>query len=385
MSFATFFCMSTMQDHTTRIHSIDIFRGITIALMIIVNNQGDWSNVYRVFRHAAWHGWSGADVVFPFFLFIMGVSISYSFTSRMRLDGEKSFLTGKILRRTCILIALGLLLNFIPEFDITTVRIPGVLQRIGLCYCLGALSFLFLTGRGRWIAAIGILMLYGVMLKYITPGGIGEGTLGPDGNLCHIVDRTLFAGHTYEHAPVRGFDPEGLLSTVPAVASTIGGIIAGDTMHGSGHVRGKCVLLGAAAVLCVGTGLLLDRWIPINKNLWTPAYAVFMTGAAAGLMALLLWLVDVKGAVKWGMPFRVLGLNAIAVYVLSSAAGRLMVHLKVLQDGGGEVTVKALLYKGLFAGWLDPLYASTAYSVAFLAFWTAVMYFLYRKHIIIKI
>ncbi len=377
--------MITIQNETTRIHSIDIFRGLTIALMIIVNNQGDWSHVYRVFRHAAWHGWSGADVVFPFFLFIMGVSISYSFSSGLRLTGRKPFLMGKILKRTLILVALGLLLNLIPEFDIATVRIPGVLQRIGLCYCFGAVSFLFLTGRGRWISAIGILVLYGFLLKYITPGGIGEGTLEPDGNLCHIVDRALFPGHTYEHAPVRGFDPEGLLSTLPAIASTIGGILAGDVMRRQEPLRNKWFILGAAALLCIGTGLLLDRWIPINKNLWTPSYAVFMTGCALGLMAFLWWFVDVRGAVKWGMPFSVLGLNAIAAYILSSAAGKIMVHIQVLREGGGAVTVKALVYQGLFAGWLSPFNASTAYSVAFLAFWIAVMYLLYRKNIIIKI
>lgn len=377
--------MITIQNETTRIHSIDIFRGLTIALMIIVNNQGDWSHVYRVFRHAAWHGWSGADVVFPFFLFIMGVSISYSFSSGLRLTGRKPFLMGKILKRTLILVTLGLLLNLIPEFDIATVRIPGVLQRIGLCYCFGAVSFLFLTGRGRWISAIGILVLYGFLLKYITPGGIGEGTLEPDGNLCHIVDRALFPGHTYEHATVRGFDPEGLLTTLPAVASTIGGILAGDVLRRKGPLRNKCFILGAAALLCIGAGLLLDRWIPINKNLWTPSYAVFMTGCALGLMVFLWWLVDVKGAVKWGMPFSVLGLNAIAAYILSSAAGKIMVHVQVMQEGGGAVTVKALMYQGLFAGWLSPFHASTAYSVAFLAFWIAVMYLLYRKNIIIKI
>jgi predicted acyltransferase len=377
--------MITTQNETERIRSIDIFRGLTIGLMIIVNNQGDWSHVYPVFRHAAWHGWSGADVVFPFFLFIMGVSISYSFSSGLRLTMGKPFLMGKILKRTLILIALGFLLNFIPEFNIQTVRIPGVLQRIGLCYCFGAISFLFLTGRGRWIATISILALYGFMLKYVTPAGIGEGTLEPDGNLCHIVDRALFAGHTYQHALVAGFDPEGLPGTLPAVASTIGGILTGDVMRRKGTVRKKCVILGAAALMCIGAGLLLDRWIPINKNLWTPSYAVFMTGLALGLMAFLWWFVDVKGAVRGGLPFTVLGLNAIAAYVLSSAAGKIMVHVKVLQEGGAAVTVKALVYQGLFAGWLSPFHASTAYSLAFLAFWTAVMYLLYRKNILIKI
>lgn len=374
-----------IHHETSRINSIDIFRGITIALMIIVNNQGDWSHVYPLFRHAAWHGWSGADIVFPFFLFIMGVSIAFSFTSRSGADNDRVHLTVKILKRTLVLLALGFLLNVIPEFNIYTVRIPGVLQRIGLCYFFGALSFLFLSRRTRVITGFFLLAAYGIALKYISPGGIGEGILAPDGNLCHIVDRALFNGHTYEHAPVGGFDPEGLLSTVSAVASTIGGILAGETMISDGPVSSRIRSLSIASILCVVFGLALDQWIPVNKNLWTPSYAVLMTGLALGLMVPLWWLVDMKGIVKWGFPFRILGLNAIAAYVLSAAAGKIMVHVKVLRGDGTPVTVKALLFEGLFAGRLGPYNASLAYPLVFLSFWIAVMYLLYRKKVFVKI
>jgi predicted acyltransferase len=372
--------------------SIDVFRGITIALMILVNNQGDWQHVFRPLRHAAWHGWLGADIVFPFFLFIMGVSISYSFSSRISLGERKIALALKILKRSAILIALGLAVNLIPLFDFTTMRIPGVLQRIGACYFFAAMVFLFFNKKAQWGTALVLLAGYGLLLKYVTPAGIGEVALSPRGNLCYLVDSYLLAGHTYEHAIVKGFDPEGILSTLPAVASTLLGAFAGDWLRTTGGARdhtqsargrpGVLALTGAAAI---ALGAVLHAWIPINKNLWTPGYAVLMTGFALELLAFLAWCVDIRGARAWSKPFLVLGINAIAAYVLSSAAGRVLALVTVTTGAGRQVSIKNLVYTATFAQWLDPYTASLAYAAAFLLIWVGVMYVMYRKKIIIKI
>lgn len=376
---------------SSRNTAVDVFRGITIALMIIVNNQGDWSHVYRPFRHAAWHGWLGADIVFPFFVFIMGVSISYSFSARHDRGDGKGGMALKILRRSAILIGLGLFINLFPKFEFATMRIPGVLQRVGICYFFASMIFLYCGKKTRWTTAVLLLAGYGVILKYLAPGGPGDQALSPGGNICLAVDRFLLAGHTYEHASVPGFDPEGILSTLGALTSALAGTFAGDWMIKSGErsqaraaipARGAMFMAGIAALVF---GAALGYWIPINKNLWTPSYAVFMAGMALALLAALHWLIEEKRLTAWSKPFLVLGVNAIAAYVLSSAVGKFLALVKIASHGGGYTTVKTVLFNALFASWLTPPAASLAYATAYLALWIGLMFFLYRRHIMIKI
>ncbi len=375
--------MKQATDNTRkRLLSLDVFRGMTIAMMIIVNNQGDWSGVYPFLRHAAWHGWHGADIVFPFFLFAVGMSIPLSLSSKIEDGAPKKALILKIPRRTGLLVLLGIILNLFPNFDFAAMRIPGVLQRIGLCYLLAALSFLYMKRTYQWIIALTILAGYGALLLFIPPPGSPAPGLALDANWCLYLDRLILAGHTYEHAPVPGFDPEGILSTLPAAVSTLAGVFTADLLRSGIPEKVKSVLMIAAAIICTAAGLALDRWIPINKNLWTPSYVLFMTGLALAHLSLLRRIMDTKGFSKWAMPFTVLGANALTAYILSSALRK---FLAVTTMPGTAITMKAMIHRTLYASWLEPCAASLGYALGFLILWVLAMASLYRKKVFIKI
>ncbi|HOD15033.1 MAG TPA: heparan-alpha-glucosaminide N-acetyltransferase domain-containing protein [Spirochaetota bacterium] len=364
-----------------RIISLDVFRGFTIAGMILVNNQGDWSCVYPAFAHAPWHGWLGADFVFPFFLFILGASLYFSLTVRMEAGVERPRLAMGILRRSAVIVILGLLLNLVPSFDLASVRIPGVLQRIGLCYCFASLLFLYAGRRAQVTITLAVLALYTFLLLFITPQGPGSGSLEPCCNLPGFIDGMLFPGHTYEHAPVPGFDPEGLLSTLPAIASAMTGVFAAAWLRPGSRARQALPLAG---IVMTAAGLALDPLLPINKNLWTPAYVLFTGGAAMVLLYFTGLLFDGGRFGRAAVPFLVFGRNAIAVYLLSSIAGRVMVSLSITVNGAGK-SVKALIYESLFAPLAPPCAASLLYAAAFTLVWLGIMYLPYRKKLFISI
>ncbi len=376
--------MKNTPGENKRLMSLDLFRGITMAAMILVNNQGDWGAVYPAFRHAAWHGWLGADFVFPFFLFAVGASIHLSFSSLTREEIPRSALMMKVIKRSVILIALGLALNLFPFFDFTTVRIPGVLQRIGLCYFFTAIIYLFTGNRTRLLITIFLLILYGALLLWVTPEGFGRGSLDPCCNLPGFVDGALFHGHTYEHAPAQGFDPEGFLSTIPAVASVMIGVFAAVMLQASMAAKTKWWTPPCAGILLTAAGLALDHIIPINKNLWTPAYVLFMGGLAVLLLFPLHYLCDVRRHRLPAVPFLVLGRNAITVYILSSLAGKAMISFHVPAQGT-PMTIKNYIFTHAFAPWFVPPAASLLYASAFLLFWWGIMYILYRKRIFISL
>jgi predicted acyltransferase len=371
-------------NEENRLQSLDLFRGIAIAGMIIVNNQGDWSHVYAAFRHAAWHGWHGADTVFPLFLFAVGASIYVSFTREAGESASRHQIFLKALWRTVVLFALGLFLNIFPFFDFSTMRIPGVLQRIGLSYFFASLLVLFTGQKTRIAVTLFLLILYGALLMCVTPYGIGRGSLEPCCNLPGYVDRAVLAGHTYEQAPVPGFDPEGILTTIPSIASALIGAYAASLLHPG--VQGKrnmrmALLIGAAAVLA---GLALNSVIPINKNLWTPSYCLFMGGLAMILYAFCHYLCDRRRRGHAFIPLTVLGRNAIAAYLLSSLTGKALVSIKITSCGA-ELSLKTVIFQTAFAPWLEPAAASLLYSLCFLLIWMGAMYLLYRKRIFIKI
>lgn len=384
--------MDTIQPDNpapARVLYIDVFRGMAIALMIIVNNQGDWGHVFRIFRHAAWHGFLGADIVFPFFLFIMGASIPMSADTHLKKGNSKCSLTIKMIRRALILIALGIFINLLPRFEFSTVRIPGVLQRIGLCYGAAGLIYLFLKPRGRWIAAASIMALYAAALLFIGPAGFGMHPLAPEHNICYLIDITLFAGHTYAHAPVSGFDPEGLLSTFPAIVSTMAGFFAagylGRAAEKSPEKRRKThtVMLSASLASAV-SGIAISPVIPINKNLWTPSYVLFTAGIATALFVFLKILDDNGRISGWSLPLRWLGTNPLFIYIASSAVGKILANTSLTLQTG-TMTIKGFIFTTLFSSWLPPHSASFAYAFAFLIVWAACAGILYRKGIVIKV
>ena len=260
-------------------------------------------------------------------------------------------------------------------------RIPGVLQRIGLCYCFASLLFLYAGRRTQVIITLMMLALYAGLLLFMTPQGAGRGSLEPCCNLPGFIDAMLFPGHTYEHAPVPGFDPEGLLSTLPAIASVMIGVFAAAGIRPGSRGR---TMLPLAGFIMTAAGLLLEPLMPINKSLWTPSFVLFMGGAAVILFYIMSLLFDGGRFERAATPFLVLGRNAIAVYLLSSMAGRAMVSMVVTADVTGR-SVKELLYRTLFAPLAPPCAASLFYAVAFLLVWLGIMYLPYRKGIFISI
>ena len=361
-----------------RLLSLDAFRGLTIAGMILVNNPGSWSHIYAPLRHAEWHGWTPTDLIFPFFLFIVGVAIPFSFGKRLTRGDSRRDLIGHVIRRSVILFALGLFMAAYPRFDLGSLRIMGVLQRIGLVYLLAASSFLFLSRRGRaWMVA-GLLLGYWALLTFVPVPGYGVGDLSPEGNLGAYLDRMILGDRLWRGT----WDPEGLLSTLPAVATTLLGIFTGEWLRSERTPNAKVGGLLAGGVIGMGMGLVWGLSFPINKPLWTSSYVLFTAGAGLILLAFFFWIVDVRGLQAWAKPFIVYGMNAIAVFVASGLVAKQMGLFRV---GPTEVPLKSWIYNELFASWAGPLNGSFLFAISYVLIWLAIMWVLFQRRIFIKI
>jgi predicted acyltransferase len=363
-----------------RLSSLDAFRGITIAGMILVNNPGSWKHVYAPLNHAEWHGWTPTDLVFPFFLFIVGVSISLSFSKRLDQGIEKNELYLKIMKRTFILFGLGILLALFPHFNFITIRIPGVLQRIALCYLFSSILFLKTGIKGRCMASFSFLAVYWLVMKLVPVPGYGPGILTYEGNLCAYIDSHLLGGHLYKP----GFDPEGILSTLPAIATTLLGTLTGDWLRSSKTVLHKTIGILSGGLVFILSGLLLHPLFPINKQLWTSTFVLFTAGVALLFLGFCYCMIEGMKIKKWATPFLVLGSNAIAAYVGSSLMAKLISVIKV--SASGEVLpLKTYIYSHWLASWAGHLNGSLLYPLFLIILWVGIMLPLYRKKIIIKI
>jgi predicted acyltransferase len=361
-----------------RLLSLDAFRGLTVAAMVLVNNPGTWRAVYPPLRHAEWHGWTPTDLIFPFFLFIVGVAIPLALGRRVGGGERRAAIVAKILRRSAIIFALGLLLHAVPDFDVANIRIPGVLQRIAVCYLVAALLFLRTGWRAQAGLAVVLLVGYWAALTLVPVPGFGPGNLSPEGSLAAYLDRAVLGPHIWRAARV--YDPEGLLSTVPAIATTLIGMLAGHWL-GAGRTRGLTVLgLLVAGGAGVGLGEIWGLWFPINKPLWTSSYAILTAGVALLVLGACYWLVEVLRWRGFARPFVVLGVNALALFFLSSLVARLLIVIKV-ERASGRVPLHAWLFDHLFAPWATPINASLAYAVAYLVLWLLVMWLLDRHQI----
>ena len=367
-----------------RLESLDAFRGITVAAMLLVNNPGTWSAIYPPLRHATWHGWTPTDLIFPFFLFIVGVAMSLSFSKLRARGSARGELLAKAAKRSAILVLLGLVLHAFPWFDTdwSELRLPGVLQRIGVAYLIATPLVLYTGPRGR-AAALGVLLLgYWALLELVPVPGIGAGVLEPGRDLGAWLDRTVLGtGHLWNQS--RTWDPEGLLSTLPAVGSVLFGVFAGDWLRGARARRVTAAGLlggGAAAVLA---GLAWGLAFPINKPLWTSSYTVFTAGMATLMLAGCWLLIDVRGQRAWARPFVVFGINALAAFFLSSLTARIIGMTPA--PGSADGSLKTWLYSTFFASWLAPMNASLGFALLYVALWMAVMWGLYRKGIVLKV
>jgi predicted acyltransferase len=425
-----------------RLVSLDVFRGITIAGMTLVNNPGTWSAIYSPLKHAEWHGITPTDYVFPFFLFIVGVAIPFALSKRIK-DGVSREIYLKIATRAAMIFALGILISAIPFFnydktdspesvkllitlgltaalffyltdrkkiagiiagiavagllgmyltgtnmvwyDVSKMRIPGVLQRIAVCYLI--VSIIFLHTNWKQQAGIGavLLILYWYLMTAIPVPGCEVTTIGDKAcNLAAYVDRTILSeDHLWSQAKV--FDPEGILSTIPALVTTICGALTGRWL-----LTDRSAVEKAGGIFFGGTVLLAAGWswsllFPLNKALWTSSYVLYTAGIALLTLGFSYWLVDIKGYKRWAKPFVIFGVNALALYVFSGIMSRLLGSIKVRHPEGSALTLHGWIFDNLFLSWAPPVDASLAFGLSYILLWLLLMWLLYRKGIYIKV
>ena len=364
-----------------RLLSLDVFRGVAVAGMILVNHPGDPQEVWPQLPHAKWNGWTAADLVFPAFLFIVGVAIALSLAPWKSPEVRRAPIVRRIVLRTLTLFGLGVLLNAFPALHLATLRIPGVLQRIALCYLLGSLAFLTLDLPGHVGLLVTLLGTYWVLMTRVPVPGSGAGVLEPGADLAAWLDRLTLGGHLGRGT----WDPEGLLSTLPALASTLMGVLAGHWMRGPRTVAAKSVGLVVAGLAGVVVGECLGRWFPINKNLWTSSFAVVTGGMSALLFGPTSWVVDVKHHRRLAMPFVVFGRNPIALYVLATLVAKMLDTVIVTGADGTTASLREMAYRLGFASWAGPVAGSFLFSLAFVAVWLLPMAVLYRRGVFIRV
>lgn len=384
-----------------RLLALDILRGITIAGMILVNNPGSWGHIYAPLEHAQWNGLTPTDLVFPFFMFIMGVSTYFSLRKYNFSFSWASF--WKILRRTVVIFAIGIgivwfsrLLSGLnnPDktvweaiFNFGNIRILGVMPRLAICYGVGATIALLVRPRALPWTVTGILVLYAVILI------CGRGFEFSDNNIISIVDhKVLGADHMYSDT-VDGvslkFDPEGLLSTLPSIAHMLIGFICGGLLLGTKDNEKRINSLFIVGVILTFAGFLLDYGLPINKKVWSPSFVLTTCGLASSFLGLLIWIIDIKGYKKWCRFFEVFGINPLFMYCLGAVLSILMgsIHIPCAAAENGWTTIKAFAYNDCLVpmcGGNDTL-ASLLFAISFVVINWCIGLILYKKKIYIKI
>jgi predicted acyltransferase len=356
-----------------RLVALDAFRGAVMALMVIVNNAGSERDSYVQLRHAEWNGWTITDTVFPSFLWIVGVAITLSLGRRMGDGTSKPKLLRKVFRRSLILFALGLLIYALPDFNLSTQRIMGVLQRIAICYLVASAIFLSSGVRAQILWICGLMAAYWMLMTLVPTPGYGPGRLDVEGNFAHYVDRLLLGRHNY--APTKTWDPEGFVSTLPAIATTLFGVMAGRILRIRRSLPERIAWLFFAGNLLLVAGLIATAWMPINKKIWTDSFCLFMAGLDFVAFAILAWLIDWLGWQKPARPFVILGMNAIAIYLASEFAAGLL----------DAANAHRFLYQKLFASLASPANASLLYSLAYTGLMFLLALVLYRRRWFLRV
>jgi len=361
--------MSLDRQHLT---ALDALRGLSVAAMILVNNPGDWNTVFPSLLHADWNGWTFADVVFPFFVFVMGCAMPFAFARRdARHRGEWRSAT-RVLRRAGWLVAFGLVLNAASAWpQISDTRIPGVLQRLGVTYAGAALIVRSSGIVMQAVVAVALMAVHWALLTFAPFAGSAARAITRDCNLSGLVDARVFGSHTL--AP--GFDPEGILGTATAVATALLGALAGQWMRRHHDHRKQIIGLAAGGGVAILAGLLWSVVWPINKSLWTGSYALLMSGLASGSLAVCVYVIDVRGLRRWANPFLALGVNPLAIYFGSELVGHIM-------DRGA----KSWLYWETFATVVGPgEVASLLFAIAYVACWVVIAIALERRGVRIRV
>ncbi|MBK8321180.1 MAG: DUF1624 domain-containing protein [Betaproteobacteria bacterium] len=375
-----------------RLASLDAFRGLAIASMVLVNNPGDWAHLHPPLAHAAWHGWTFTDLVFPWFLFAAGLAMPISLGRRAAAGDDKAGLLASTAKRAAIIFLVGLALNFIPDFDLATIRIPGVLQRIALCVLVATPFVIWGGWRSALAGALAFLAVHSVGLLAIpvadTNGLVAAGALEPGRDFGSRIDRAVFGPHLW--AKAKTWDPEGLWGTLPATASLLAGVITGHFVTAARPAR-KAPWLFASGAFFLVLGWMLDAaLLPINKNLWTASYAVFMTGWSLVALAAFHAAMDEAGtgtrraARRLAKPLTIYGMNALFLFAFSGLVARALNAIKVAGADGNPVALKAALFAPFRALPVSPENASLAWAIAFNLAMFAVAVFLWRRRWFIK-
>jgi predicted acyltransferase len=355
-----------------RLLSLDVFRGATIAAMILVNNPGS-DAIYPPLRHAVWHGWTPTDMIFPFFLWIVGVAITLSLPRRLARGDSKGTLIRHAAVRAAIIFGIGLLLAGFPYYNLATIRVPGVLQRIAICSFLASVIYLYTSVRGRILWIVFLLAGYWGLMMLVPVPGLGSGFLDREANFARYVDGLFLSGHMY--SATKTWDPEGIVSTLPSIATALFGVLMGDLLRSrlSRTEQTVWAVLGGNAQIVAA--LMMNPWMAINKSIWTTSFSVFMAGMAMVAFAAMYWLIDVKGHRRFTKPFAIYGMNAIVVYILSGLIARLLGLLKT----GAGASWKTVVFQNVFAPLASPVNASLLYAIANVLLLYAVAWFLYRR------
>lgn len=379
---------TSTNNSSARLTSLDLFRGATIAAMILVNNSGN-EHPYWPLEHAEWNGWTPTDLIFPFFLFIVGVSLVFSFESRLHRGDSRALLLRHTFRRAIIIFAIGLALNYSLVLALPSVfpglRIPGVLQRIGVCYFVAAVLFLYAQPRTRALVVAALLVGYWILMRFVPVPGFGVPGrdvpfLHPDANLAAYLDRK-FLSHLWETTR----DPEGLLSTLPTIATALLGVFTGEWLRSKRTPQIKAVGMLAFGVV----GLILGRtwavWFPLNKKLWTSSYVLFTAGFALVCLALCYWATDIRrwrGA--WTRPFLIFGRNAIAAYVVAWLFA-VVLDIVSIPLKGDMLSGHDYVFERFFAALGSPSFTSLLFSLAFVLLCLIPIWLMDRKKIFLKI
>ena len=392
-----------------RLVSLDVFRGITIAAMLLVNDPGDGRAVYWPLAHAEWHGWTPADLVFPFFLFIVGITTELSLAARRARGDSAAALRRQVMRRALVIFLLGVVIHWFPFYtggdipgdpgflarvadSLLNLRLPGVLQRIAVCYLAGGLLAISSSARTQLVVLAALLLGYWALLMLVPvpgTGAIGPAAIAePGATLPAFVDRALldwggWGNHLWGQS--RTWDPEGVLSTLPAIGTVILGLAAGRWIARSDRTLAERVrrllIFGVAGI---ALGLAWDLVLPINKKLWTSSFVLFTGGAAAAVFAMLTWAIEIRSWRRWAEPFRVFGVNPILAYGLSELTGTLIYERITVARDGTRIGLAPWFTQFAFAFWLPPKAASLAFALLYVAVFYLLLREVHRRGIIVK-
>lgn len=369
----------------TRLLSLDVFRGMTIAGMILVNNPGTWSAIYSPLAHATWHGITPTDYIFPFFLFIVGVAIPLALGKRVESGSVTKDIYFKIFRRAAVIFLLGLFLAAFPYFNFSTLRIPGVLQRIAVCYLFASILYLNFDWKKLSLISVAMLLIYWALMTLINVPNCEITTIDDKAcNLAAYLDRMILTeNHIWKQAKV--FDPEGILSTIPAIVTTISGILTGVWLKKDKTDYEKVCGLFFFGIVALAVGWIWNFFFPFNKSLWTSSYVVYTSGLALCFLGFCYWLVDIKKYRKWAKPFIIFGVNALALFVGSGLMAKIMGLIKFSGADGKEISLHTWIFKTFFLSIASQINASLMFAICFILFWLFLMWLLYRKKIYIRI